>query len=231
MLHILNLRNAKGLPLATLDNELDEAQRAVEGVSLVVQRHDRTLDHTMPLFTRRRLFAGFAAVGAVAGVFGIRTASARYYDGPVSDHFDGTRFFDPYSSPPKSLATLFRWYMGREKSEWPELGAEPVQRHAARARRRAGVAALVRGPRELAAADRGPQHPDRSGVVGARLAGELRRAEARQRSRHRIRRAAADRRRAGLALPLRPSRRRDAVAAARRASSRAWSRRSATTPS
>ena len=31
--------------------------------------------------------------------------SARYYDGPVSDHFDGTRFFDPHSSPPKSLAT------------------------------------------------------------------------------------------------------------------------------
>jgi uncharacterized membrane protein (UPF0127 family) len=51
----------------------------------------------------------------VAGVFGLRTASARYYDGPVSDHFDGTRFFDPHSSPPKNLATLMRWYMGREK--------------------------------------------------------------------------------------------------------------------
>src|SRR2546421_5132489 len=53
----------------------------------------------MPLFTRRRLFAGFAAFGAVVGVLGLRSASARYYDGPVSDHFDGTRFFDPHSSP------------------------------------------------------------------------------------------------------------------------------------
>ena len=63
----------------------------------------------MPLFTRRRLFAGFAAFSAVTGVLGLRSASARYYDGPVSDHFDGTRFFDAHGSQPKSLATLFRW--------------------------------------------------------------------------------------------------------------------------
>jgi len=79
----------------------------------------------MPLFSRRRLLAGFAAIGAVAGVFGLRTASARYYDGPVSDHFDGVRFFDPHSSPPKSLATLMRWYWGREKAEWPARVPSP----------------------------------------------------------------------------------------------------------
>src|ERR1700752_1950815 len=81
----------------------------------------------MPLFSRRRLFAGFAAIGAVAGVFGIRPASARYYDGPVSDHFDGTRFFDPYSSPPKSVTTLFRWYTSREKAPWPERAPSPYR--------------------------------------------------------------------------------------------------------
>src|SRR2546423_14374474 len=79
----------------------------------------------MPLFTRRRLFAGFAAFGAVVGVLGLRSASARYYDGPVSDHFDGTRFFDAHSSPPKSLATLLRWYSRREKAEWPERVPSP----------------------------------------------------------------------------------------------------------
>jgi L-ascorbate metabolism protein UlaG (beta-lactamase superfamily) len=79
----------------------------------------------MRLFSRRRLLAGFAAISAVAGVFGLRTAAARYYDGPVSDHFDGTRFFDPHSSPPKSLATLMRWYMGREKAEWPASAPSP----------------------------------------------------------------------------------------------------------
>src|SRR5437763_281078 len=79
----------------------------------------------MPLLTRRNLFAGFAAFGAVAGVLGLRSASARYYDGPVSDHFDGTRFFDPHSSPPKSIATLLRWYSGREKAEWPTWAPSP----------------------------------------------------------------------------------------------------------
>jgi len=79
----------------------------------------------MRLFSRRRLFAGFAAIGAIAGVFGLRTASSRYYDGPVSDHFDGTRFFDPHSSPPKNFATLMRWYMGREKAEWPDSVPSP----------------------------------------------------------------------------------------------------------
>jgi L-ascorbate metabolism protein UlaG (beta-lactamase superfamily) len=79
----------------------------------------------MPLFSRRRLLAGFAALGAIAGVFGLRTASARYYDGPVSDHFDGTRFFDPHSSPPKSLLTLLRWYRGREQAAWPAWAPSP----------------------------------------------------------------------------------------------------------
>lgn len=77
------------------------------------------------LFTRRNLFAGFAAFGAVAGVLGLRSASARYYDGPTSDHFDGTRFFDPHSSPPKSVATLLRWYSGRQKAEWPDRVPNP----------------------------------------------------------------------------------------------------------
>jgi L-ascorbate metabolism protein UlaG (beta-lactamase superfamily) len=79
----------------------------------------------MPLFSRRRVFAGFATISTVAGVFGLRTASARYYDGPESDHFDGTRFFDPHGSPPKSIATLLRWYSGREKAEWPAWAPSP----------------------------------------------------------------------------------------------------------
>ena len=43
----------------------------------------------------------------------------------MSDHFDGIRFFDPHGSPPKNLATLMRWYMGREKAEWPTWVPSP----------------------------------------------------------------------------------------------------------
>jgi L-ascorbate metabolism protein UlaG (beta-lactamase superfamily) len=79
----------------------------------------------MPLFSRRRLLSGFTAFGAVAGVLGLRSATARYYDGPVSDHFDGTRFFDPHGTQPKSLATLLRWYAGRARAEWPAWAPSP----------------------------------------------------------------------------------------------------------
>ena len=44
------------------------------------------------------------------------------YDGPVSDHFDGTHFFDPDGVPPKSLAEVLRWQFGgdRKRASWPD---------------------------------------------------------------------------------------------------------------
>ena len=80
--------------------------------------------------TRRRTFTALAALAAAGlGGLGIRSARARYYDGPVSEHFDGVRFFDPHGSPPNSTAKLLRWYTGRSKAEWP---AWAPRRHAAR---------------------------------------------------------------------------------------------------
>jgi hypothetical protein len=72
--------------------------------------------------TRRRLFAGLAAVAAAAGGagFALRSAQARYYDGPVSDHFDGTRFFDPHGAPPKSFLDLARWLVRKKWNAWPD---------------------------------------------------------------------------------------------------------------
>lgn len=72
--------------------------------------------------SRRRLFAGLTAVAAAAGGagFALRSAQARYHDGPVSDHFDGMRFFDPHGVPPKSFADLARWMLGGNRAVWPE---------------------------------------------------------------------------------------------------------------
>jgi L-ascorbate metabolism protein UlaG (beta-lactamase superfamily) len=44
------------------------------------------------------------------------------YSGPVSDHFDGERFFDPDGVPPKSLRQVLRWQFGRgrKRAIWPE---------------------------------------------------------------------------------------------------------------
>src|SRR4051812_42117712 len=74
----------------------------------------------MPLFTRRRLLAGTGALAAAAGLFGLSSATARYYDGPVSDHFDGTRFFDVSGSAPKSFSDQWRWWRNGERQKWPE---------------------------------------------------------------------------------------------------------------
>ena len=79
------------------------------------------------LFSRRRLFAGFAAFGAVIGVFGIRTASARYYDGPVSDHFDGVRFFSPGQPQDKGLLELMRTHeLAADDIAEVEAGLSPM---------------------------------------------------------------------------------------------------------
>ena len=80
--------------------------------------------------TRRRFFGSLAALGAaLAGGLGIRSATARYYDGPVSDHFDGTRFFDVHGMPPKSLAEVVRWWIAGGKAQWP---SEVANTHADR---------------------------------------------------------------------------------------------------
>jgi L-ascorbate metabolism protein UlaG (beta-lactamase superfamily) len=54
---------------------------------------------------------------------------SRYYAGPVSDHFDGMRFFDPRGAPPKSRRDLLRWMVDRHwrgtKSAWPAWAPSP----------------------------------------------------------------------------------------------------------
>ncbi|MBV9563806.1 MAG: MBL fold metallo-hydrolase [Bradyrhizobium sp.] len=49
------------------------------------------------------------------------------YSGPVSDHFDGERFFDPDGAPPKSLSQILRWQFGggRKRARWPDWAPSP----------------------------------------------------------------------------------------------------------
>ena len=57
------------------------------------------------------------------------TEMSRYYNGPVSDHFDGARFFDPHGAPPRSRRDLLRWFVDRHwratKSKWPAWAPSP----------------------------------------------------------------------------------------------------------
>jgi len=62
-------------------------------------------------FTRRRLITGLSAVAAAAGgVASARAAQARYYEGAISDHFNGLRFVDPHGMAPKSIPDQLRFW-------------------------------------------------------------------------------------------------------------------------
>lgn len=50
-----------------------------------------------------------------------------YYRGPVSDHFDGTRFFNPGGRPPKGMADLLRWQFAGGKARWPAHNPSPFE--------------------------------------------------------------------------------------------------------
>ncbi len=78
-------------------------------------------------FTRRRLFSLFGGLAAALGLTAFWASRMRDYEGPVSDHFDGTRFFDPDGSPPKSLSEVLRWQFGpdRKRAPWPDRAPSP----------------------------------------------------------------------------------------------------------
>src|SRR5579871_4165767 len=54
---------------------------------------------------------------------------SRYYNGPVTDHFDGERFFDPNGTAPNSRRDLFRWMVESRRNgtraKWPARAPSP----------------------------------------------------------------------------------------------------------
>jgi L-ascorbate metabolism protein UlaG (beta-lactamase superfamily) len=54
---------------------------------------------------------------------------SRYYHGPVSDHFDGQRFFDPHGAPLRGRGDVRRWMLDRywrgTKAKWPAAAPSP----------------------------------------------------------------------------------------------------------
>jgi L-ascorbate metabolism protein UlaG (beta-lactamase superfamily) len=80
---------------------------------------------------RRRLLTllGLPAA-ATLGALGYSTAArARnsYYQGPVSDHFDGVRFFSPGQTQDKGLTELLRWQLGGGRVSWPDTYPSPFR--------------------------------------------------------------------------------------------------------
>jgi L-ascorbate metabolism protein UlaG (beta-lactamase superfamily) len=77
-------------------------------------------------FTRRKLMTGVGAFAAAAGGLAtMRAAQARYYEGAISDHFNGVRFVDPHGMAPKSLPDLVRWWTTAQRNSWPAWVPSP----------------------------------------------------------------------------------------------------------
>jgi L-ascorbate metabolism protein UlaG (beta-lactamase superfamily) len=77
--------------------------------------------------TRRGVLGVLSGLGVAIGVPSVWLSRMKTYSGPVSDHFDGERFFDPDGVPPKSLADVLRWQFGRsrQRAAWPEWAPSP----------------------------------------------------------------------------------------------------------
>jgi len=71
---------------------------------------------------RRRFLLG-SLMTALTGIAGSAWAAGRprvpYHLGPVTDHFDGIRFFNPGGTPPRGLGDLLRWQFGGGRQRWP----------------------------------------------------------------------------------------------------------------
>lgn len=48
-----------------------------------------------------------------------------YYQGPISDHFDGQRFFNPEGVEPAGLNALLRWQFSGKRVRWPKGVVSP----------------------------------------------------------------------------------------------------------
>jgi L-ascorbate metabolism protein UlaG (beta-lactamase superfamily) len=77
--------------------------------------------------TRRRALGLFAGAAALIGAPTAWINRMKTYTGPVSDHFDGTHFFDPEGTPPKPFRDLLRWQFGpgRQRATWPDWAPSP----------------------------------------------------------------------------------------------------------
>jgi len=78
--------------------------------------------------TRRRLLQMLGAVSAIgAGGWALLSGSRAnaYYQGPVSDHFDGVRFFNANGAGPKGAGAFLKWQFGERGEPWPASFPSP----------------------------------------------------------------------------------------------------------
>ncbi|HBX66567.1 MAG: twin-arginine translocation pathway signal [Balneola sp.] len=69
---------------------------------------------------------GAAALFALIIVILGKTFSQPGYDGPESNHFNGTTFENTGDVPSKGFLDVMKWYLNRDQGEWKEIPEEEV---------------------------------------------------------------------------------------------------------
>lgn len=70
---------------------------------------------------RRHFLAAAGLTGGLAAAAGALIPRKNpYYSGPVSDHFDGTRFFAPNHPRDKTPLDIVKWQMSESAATWPQ---------------------------------------------------------------------------------------------------------------
>ncbi|PSC02948.1 hypothetical protein SLNSH_21425 [Alsobacter soli] len=77
--------------------------------------------------TSSRPLSLHAMATALTGLFGLRPGANAYYRGPVSDHFDGVRFFNPGGPNGKGFGDLLKWRFADGKEAWPAQYPSPFR--------------------------------------------------------------------------------------------------------
>ena len=78
--------------------------------------------------TRRRLAAMLGAMPVLASLpwfGGCSGGGITSRPGPISDHFDGERFFNPGGAAPRGVVDLARWRLGGNNEDWPDRYPSP----------------------------------------------------------------------------------------------------------
>lgn len=80
------------------------------------------------MLTRRRFVQLLGSLPSLGLASGSHAADGSfYYSGPVSDHFDGRRFFNPGGDRPRGFGDFLRWRLSERATPWPENYPSPFQ--------------------------------------------------------------------------------------------------------
>jgi L-ascorbate metabolism protein UlaG (beta-lactamase superfamily) len=76
-------------------------------------------------FLKLSALASLFGLGASGTAMALIRANNPYHSGPVSDHFDGVRFFNPDGSAPRGFSDLLKWKLGESSETWPATATSP----------------------------------------------------------------------------------------------------------